>query len=260
MCLILIGVEAHPRFPLVIAANRDEFYDRPAAGAAFWPEQPNILAGRDLKAGGTWFAVDRQGRVAAVTNVHRATPPETDRPSRGELPIRFLRQSLNAQAFVAALRTEARAYAGFNLLLGDETGFWIYSNQDELLRRLDPGIHGLSNGLPETRWPKVSRGTALLRDCLNDARAVAPDLLLDLMTDRQVAADEALPERGVAIALERAMAPMFIVSDRYGTRCTTLYLREPGQALFIERSYRPGEAGAIDARLEYDLLPTATPG
>lgn len=241
MCLILIAYGVHTDLPLVIAANRDEFYDRPAEPAGFWPDEPRILAGRDLKQGGTWLGVTRDGRFAAVTNIRRAQPPTGDRPSRGRIPVDFLSGDLSAQDFLAQLRPAAHDYDGFNLILADADGLFVYSNGDDQVRALAPGLHAISNDLPSAVWPKTQRGLALLSDWLETAsREPAP--LLDLMMDEHRPPDTALPDTGIGLSLERVLAPMFIRSEKYGTRCTSALLFGRDIITFAERGYRDGVA------------------
>ena len=241
MCLILIAHGIRNDLPLVIAANRDEFYDRPAEPAAFWTDRPEILAGRDLKQGGTWLGVTRDGRFAAVTNIRRATPANAAGPSRGQIPVAFLSGAQPAPQFLTNLRRDADRYEGFNLIVADSHGLFVYSNGDDRIRALDPGLHAVSNDLPSTVWPKTERGLALLSGWLDKGRDDAAGLL-DLMMDEHRPSDAALPDTGIGRSLERVLAPMFIRSEQYGTRCSTVLLFGGQSITFAERGFRDGVA------------------
>ncbi|HEX2208992.1 MAG TPA: NRDE family protein, partial [Longimicrobium sp.] len=199
MCLIALALDGHPAYRLVMAANRDEFYARPTAPAEWWSDAPDVLAGRDLREGGTWMGVTRAGRVAAVTNYR---DPELAQlqgaPSRGALVADFLRGSADAEAYARGLARRAARYNGFNLLVGDEGGWFYVSNRAEGVRRLEPGVYGLSNALLDTPWPKVVRAKAAMEDALAAAEGDAWDAgLWEMLADRVIAADDSLPDTGV---------------------------------------------------------------
>lgn len=239
MCLIVVAAGRHPRYPLVVAANRDEFHERPAVPAAWWEATP-VLAGRDLRAGGTWFAVDRRGRFAAVTN-YRDPSNEVAPRSRGELPAAMLAHE-RLEIGLPALAGVADQYGGFNLLAGaaDGGGLVHLCNRTGEAQRLGPGLYGLSNHTLETPWPKVRRARGGLARLLA-ADAVDPGSLLELLHDRRGVADEALPRTGVPLEWERLLAPVFIVGERYGTRASTAYIvADDGTATFVERRFDPG--------------------
>ncbi len=246
MCLAAFALNAHPRFPLVIAANRDEFFARPAAPMAWWPEQPDILAGRDLSAGGTWFGLTRTGRLALLTNVREPDRLVANAPTRGTLVVDWLTSPLDAAPFAAAMKL---GYNGFNLVTGDltrNTWHWI-SNRSPRPLALSAGIHGLSNAALDTPWPKTVGLKAALGDALTTpatAELIA-DRLFDALDDRTLPPDEALPDTGVGLARERLLAPRFVRmpdpadarTALYGTRCATVLVREAGgRTLVMERS------------------------
>jgi uncharacterized protein with NRDE domain len=245
MCLVLLAHEAHPRYRLVVGANRDEFYARPTQPAGWWPDAPGVLAGRDLREGGSWMGVTREGRWAAVTNYRESPPQRAGAPSRGELVGDYLRGDESPGAYLARLRPRAQRYSGFNLLVGEPgTLHWTSNRSVEPSpgRPLSPGVYGLSNHLLDTPWPKVERGKRALQALLR-----SPDLepapLLDLLLDRTFAADHDLPDTGVGLDLERALSSMFIVSPDYGTRSSTaLLIDHDGHGLLVERGYHPGSA------------------
>lgn len=238
MCLILFSYDEHPDYALVVAANRDEFYGRPTAPAAFWDDAPHVLAGRDLEAGGTWMGVTRSGRWAAVTNYRDPTARKEEAPSRGQLVAGYLRQEkATPTAYLDQLVPEAGRYNGFNLLVGAPGTLGYYSNRDGAVRMLAPGLYGLSNHLLDTGWPKVERGRKKLRRAL-EADDVTADRLLDLLYDTTAPADERLPDTGIGVAGERLLSPMFIEGERYGTRSSTvLVVDRAGHVTFAERTY-----------------------
>jgi len=249
MCLIGLALQAHPDIPLLIAANRDERHDRPTAPAAIWDDAPEVLAGRDLRGGGTWLGVTRSGRVAALTN-YRAprymTP--SDGPSRGLLVRDFLTGDGDAAAFGARLRAERERYAGYNLLFGSADELWCYESEVDRLARVSPGIHALSNHLLDTPWPKVERLKAGIADIL---RAEPPDIwaLHEVLGDRWPAPDGELPDTGVGLELERLLSPPFIAGEQYGTRAVTVVtIDRRGEIVFDEGRFGPGGLYAGGAR------------
>lgn len=238
MCLILLAWQAHPDYPLVVAANRDEYYSRRTAAADFWNDAPDVLAGRDLEAGGTWLGVTRSGRFAALTNYRDPARNKTGAPSRGELARRFLADGQTAENYLSELESCAHRYNGFNLVFGDLDGLWCFSNCGEGEQALAPGVYGLSNHLLDTPWPKVARG----KSALNGALQALPDeaLLFALLRDDSIAPDEALPRTGVSLEWERLLSAAFIHSPQYGTRSATVLLRDrSGRVRFIEQGFRP---------------------
>ncbi len=246
MCLILIAWQAHADYPLVVAANRDEYYRRPSATARFWEDHPHILAGRDLEGFGTWMGVTRDSRFAAVTNFRDPDDPRGNGArSRGELVSGFLEGSDSAPDYMAGVARERDAYRGFNLLAGDGRELWYYSNCGDLPRRLAPGVYGLSNHLLDTDWPKVRTGRSGLRTVLHPAPAT--DSLFALLASAEPALDHELPETGVGLDRERMLSSARIVSDSYGTRCSTVLLgHRDGVMQYAERTWGPlGADGGI---------------
>lgn len=240
MCLILFAWRAHEAFPLILAANRDEFYERPAAPADFWEESPDLLAGRDLKSGGTWLGVTRQGRVAAITNYRDPASLKPGAPSRGEVVSGFLRGREGSEAYLDGLAPVAGRYNGFSLLLGDLSGLFVYSNRGARLA-VEPGVHGISNHLIDSPWPKVVRGKAALAGLLGEAEGPSPEVLLDLLADRSRPPDRELPDTGVGLEWERILSSLFIESPSYGTRCSTaMIVGKTGEATFVERLFQGG--------------------
>lgn len=237
MCLILVGVDPRPGSRVVLLANRDEFHDRPTAPAAPWGEDPNIVGGKDLRAGGSWLAARSDGRFAAVTNIRSGIPKPAPR-SRGDLVKDFVRGDRAAPEWLEALRPELDQYAPFNLILGDGVSVMAFDGVTRQQRTLAAGFHAVSNGSLDAAWPKMQRIRALAADAIIDG--TPPDELLVLLGDQQIASDEHLPKTGYALEQERLLSSIFILGDRYGTRASTLLeLRDSGRINLIERRFGP---------------------
>ena len=235
MCLALIALHVHPRYPLVIAANRDEFHARAADPAHWWTH--DILAGRDRVGGGTWFGVTRSGRWALITNFREGVPRDAAAPSRGGLVTRALEATAVPVALAARASVDGQRFHGFNLLIGDGATGAYASNRASGGAVLARGIAGLSNHLLDTPWPKVARSKAALAEILardNDPLAAS----FALLADRQQAGTAALPATGVSPQWERILSAAFIVSPEYGTRCSTVMtIDDAGAARFVERTF-----------------------
>jgi uncharacterized protein with NRDE domain len=251
MCLILVAWHAHAEYPLVVAANRDEFYARPTAAAAQWSDAPGVFGGRDLSAGGTWLAATKAGRFAAVTNVREPGAPAGAR-SRGQLAQAFLTDNLNPspQAYIASIDTAE--FSGFNLLVADAETLCYYSNRDPDHARgrvLPPGIYGVSNHLLDTPWPKLASAKARFADALERLPDAAE--FFALLADDELVADADLPSTGVALEWERTLSAVFVRSPAYGTRASTLLFRDRGgKSRLIERSF-DASGGIGEARLAF---------
>lgn len=224
MCLIAFAWNAHPEYRLLVAANRDEWHDRPAAPAAWWNDHPQILAGRDLQAGGTWMGVTRGGRFAAVTNFRDPGDRKSTARSRGELVTAFLLGAETPAAFLTATKKVAFDYNGFNLIVGDGNSLAYFGSSEGTIEILAPGIYALSNHTLNEPWPKVTVARAALDVALQaempeDARQMA---IFNILSNDAVAPDDALPNTGVGIEWERMLSPALIVSGKYGTRASTI--------------------------------------
>ncbi len=251
MCLIFFSWRQHPTYRLVVAANRDEFYDRPTAPAAYWEDAPGLLAGRDLEGGGTWLGVSRGGRFAALTNYRRGGAAITDAPTRGRLVSDFLVSDAGPGDYLASLETRAHGYNGFNLLVGDGESLHWFSTHGGAPLKLDSGIYAISNDLLDTPWPKVVRGKKVFEKLLEEEQ-VDPSAIFDLLADGQLAEDAALPDTGIGLTRERTLSPIFIRSGDYGTRSSTVLLAgADGNVAFHERSHDPGSDTA--SALTYDF-------
>ena len=248
MCLITFAHQANPDMPLVVAANRDEFYARPTRVAQFWTDEveagksglDDILAGKDLQAGGTWLGLTRCGRFAAVTNIRDPSQTEIRPRSRGELTLNFLLSQQSAADYAHELRHSFSEYAGYNLLLSDGMDFYYVNNFESLSRKLEPGVYGLSNGLLNNDWPKVVRSRNGLQKLLSSDSRPTPEQLIALMANREQAHDEELPQTGLPMAMERRLSSAFIADEmrNYGTLCSTAIIQDSaGNIHFSEQNY-----------------------
>lgn len=244
MCLILFAYRSHPLYPLIFAANRDEFYERPSAPAEFWDESPDLLAGRDLQGGGTWLGITKSGRIAAVTNFRDPLSHKGNAPSRGLLVSDFLRGDEGPKEFIGRIRPAAERYNGFNIIAGDLFRLCCFSNRDDIIREIEPGIHGLSNHLLDTPWPKIERGKEMLSTLLSENKNPSAGAIFDILADTARPDDNSLPETGVGLELERVLSPLFITSPGYGTRSSTvIFIDRNNMVRFTERTFNPGTAG-----------------
>ncbi len=245
MCLILLAWQAHPNYPLVVAANRDEFFIRPTAPLHYWDDAPHVLAGRDLAAGGTWMGITRQGRFAALTNFREAGKPQVSTlaaPTRGKLVSDFLVGAMSAEDYLAELAPRADAYNGFNLLCGTlDDRLWHFSNRDsrDQPHPLAAGIYGLSNHLLDTPWPKVAQGKSDMAKAL--AALPQETLLFELLHDENIHRDDQLPRTGISLEWERTLSAAFVRTPDYGTRSSSvLRLDRQGLVCFDEQTWHSG--------------------
>lgn len=241
MCLIAWNWQPQGTTPLVLIANRDEFYARAALPLHWW-DGGTVLAGKDLQAGGTWLGVSRSGKLAALTNYRAATPPRSDTPSRGELVAEFLQSDGDAAQFLQALAPRAGDYNPFNLLVFDGTHLLGLESRNAQVITMPPGVGAVSNADFQTPWPKLTRLTGRLQSSVNAGETDTPSLLA-LLHDRSMPADAALPHTGVSLALERALSPAFITTPSYGTRACSVIKFQRAAVEFTEQSH--GDAGLI---------------
>jgi uncharacterized protein with NRDE domain len=237
MCLILLALNYHPKYKMIIATNRDEFYNRKTAPAEFWKDHPDVLAGRDLEAMGTWLGVTRTGRLAMLTNFRDPKNINPAAPSRGKLVSDFLVNGGDAQIYVNEVSRNGKAYNGFNLITGTVDELWYYSNYGREAQQITDGLHGLSNHLLDTPWPKVVRGKEKLA-----AHLLMPEpeveTFFKVLYDEDVAPDNTLPNTGLPLEHERALSSMFIKTNGYGSRCTTVIMVDRANNVFFsERVY-----------------------
>lgn len=254
MCIIFIITNKHPDFPIIIAANRDEYYSRPTASAHFWPDV-QILAGKDLLAGGTWLGVNRQGYFAAVTN-YRQTELSVPSQSRGLLVTHFLTGNHDFTEYFHRLSTTTHDYAGYNCVFGqlspENSQIMYFSNRAEKSASLNSGIYGLSNALLDTPWPKVITGKMHIETLL--AHAFDIEEWLQALRDSQGAEDEDLPDTGLTMATERMLAPIFIQGENYGTRSSTVItVSHTGILSFYERTYTAGGTCIQNQQFSFEI-------
>jgi len=265
MCLAVIAWHVHPDYPLVLAANRDEFYTRATRPASWWGQSVSLLAGRDEEAGGTWLGVTRSGRLALLTNVRAPSERNPHAPSRGAIAVGALQSAQPAGEWLREQAPRMGAYNGFNLLVAEPAAgrggprLVYYTNRrDHESRTLEPGIYGLSNAFLDTPWPKVVRAVSGFACAL--AGRVDSDSLLALMADRRPVHDSELPSTGVPPEWERALAPVQIRANGYGTRSTTVVtVRRDGVVNFLERSFEP-EAPELYRDRHFEFTVDGAPG
>lgn len=263
MCLLVLAWNAHPRYRLVLAANRDEYHERPADPLAKWPPPNELLAGRDQKAGGTWLALDRARRFGVVTNFRELQRPRRSAPSRGRLIPDYLSVPQTPESYLTRLETDAPGYSGFNLLVGDSEQLWYASNRmDQFAQALPAGVHGLSNEFLDSPWPKLQRVRRAFEAWLADEPTAGgtDDLvehLFTMLADR-TPAPEGSPGTGLPADWERTLSSPFVTHPTYGTRCSTILLIEPSGALVMaERRF--DAAGQVNGNTEVVLDAGAWP-
>jgi uncharacterized protein with NRDE domain len=237
MCLIFISFQNHPKYKLIVAGNRDEFYNRKTEAANYWSDDPQILGGRDLEAGGTWLGVNKAGKISMLTNYRDIKNINPAAPSRGQLVSDFLRSTQSPESYMKEIESDGKKYNGFNLITGNPEELWYYSNYREGVARLNPGFYGISNHLLESPWPKVLIGKQKIAPALHNDE-VDPEQLFELLYDDKVADDDKLPNTGLPLERERALSSMFIKTPNYGSRCSTVVLVDrSNEMIFSERVY-----------------------
>jgi uncharacterized protein with NRDE domain len=252
MCTILLAIHKHAGYPLVLLGNRDEAHGRPSLPAHYWQDAPHILAGKDLRSGGTWLGVSRRGRWAVVSNI-RSYKGAAGEQSRGRLVSSYLRDEVSPGAYLDRIQAQRLDYGPFNLLIGERTDAWFCSSRGEI-KSLGPGIHGLSNADLDTPWPKVQRGKSALAEQLRSAdTSLSPAGLLSVLSDTTVPPDDELPDTGIGPERERLLAPIFVRGADYGTRCSTLLLfNHVGSVSFVEQNYTQSTVSEL-RRFEFEL-------
>ena len=253
MCLIVFALDCHPLYRLVLAANRDEYFSRPTAAASYWTESPQVLAGRDLAEGGTWLGVTTTARLAALTYYREPVTPVHPLPSRGKPAAEFLAGAVTPTEYLEMLRRDEDRYGGFNLLFGDAGGLFCHTNRGDVSIRVAAGMHGLSNGLLDTPWPKVAAARSRLELLLRN-ETVEPEALFALLADRSNWPDPLLPDTGIGIERERHLSPIFIAGSDYGTRSSTIVIIDRDDRLtFMERTWNERQEVAGTASFNISL-------
>lgn len=255
MCLFFCAFEIHPKFRLIVAANRDEFYDRPSQPAAFWPESPDLLAGKDLQGGGTWFGITRSGRIAAITNYRDPRSHRNEAPSRGLLLTDYLLGSADPAGYLERVSRKGMQYNGFNLIVGSASELDYYSNRKGGVIALTPGIYGLSNHLLDTPWPKVAQGRKAFGDIVSREDGPEPEALFGVLSDRTIMEDSLLPDTGIGIEWERILSARFITSPVYGTRSSVLlFVDRQDRVVFLERNFDSNPRAGEATRFEFTVM------
>ena len=239
MCLAVIAQKSHADWPLIIVANRDEYHDRPTLTADIWERTPHVLAGRDLKAGGTWLGISSDGRIGLLTNYREPENNNPLAPSRGAMVGDYLCGTLTSHAYTRSISDYSKKLNGFNLVLSDPTDCLYFSNRTPLASQsIDSGVFGLSNATLQVPWPKVVRTRESVAKHLLTQSEPDAETLFSIFRDENRAADFELPQTGLSLARERMLSSPFILNEEYGTRCTTLIMvNRNGYALFYERSF-----------------------
>lgn len=260
MCLIILAIDVHPEYPLVIAANRDEYYHRPTAPLAFWEDMPDVLAGRDLQGGGTWLGISKTGRLAAVTNYRDSAHQNPVARSRGLLVTNFLNDGRSPETCFKNLMKSEEIYTGFNLVAGDMSHICWMSNVSKEIRQLETGISGISNRLLDTPWPKIEKAKSRLRAVLASGSDIDVEDVFSLLADTSAPDDQRLPDTGVGLEWERILSPIFVASDIYGTRSSSIILyHHSGKLTFWERTWQvpsPRPRPEETRREDLDILPS----
>lgn len=253
MCLIFISVDQHPSYKLLVAGNRDEFYNRPTQPADYWPDNANILGGRDLEAGGTWLGATTTGRIAMLTNYRDPKNIDPAAPTRGRLVADYLEGSQAADAYLHQINASGIRYNGFNLLAGSADRLYYYSNYHRDIELLLPGFYGISNKLLETPWPKVVKGKQKIGPAFSRS-SLDVNEIFGLLYDDVTAPIEQLPDTGLPRDRERALSSMFIKAGNYGSRCSTVIaVDRDDNWLFAERTYDPVDFSHTDRTYRFRL-------
>lgn len=249
MCLVVLAIGQSARYPLVLAANRDEFHARPTRKADWWADQPEVVGGRDLQAGGTWLALHRRGRFATVTNYRDAEPVSAKFRSRGELVTKYLQSDVPPLDYLDSI--DGALYAGFNLIVGDASDVAYRSNRGAETRELPAGLYGLSNELLDGPWHKVKRSKQGLKSLL-DNDTVNETLLLRLLDDRALGPIEEVDSKKLGFAKAHAITAPFIVMPDYGTRCSTVVIADSsGKWQMTERRFDAQGVSAGESRFTF---------
>lgn len=252
MCIIFFAYKSHPNYRLIVAANRDERYARPTDRAHFWHDEPNILAGRDLEKMGSWLGITKTGRFAALTNFRNPNENQQNKQSRGQIVRNFLAGNESPRDFLVQLQQERNNYPGFNALTGNDDSLVYYSNYENEIKQLNPGIYGLSNHLLDTPWPKIEKGKRRM-EALLQHRTVGVNDLFDLLKDAEPAPKHKLPNTGVPKDLEKQLSSIFIKTPHYGTRCSTIItVDHSGNVFFSERTF-PNRNNLNDRTFQFQI-------
>lgn len=258
MCLLFFAYECHPRYRLILAANRDEFYRRPTEAAHFWETHPWVLAGRDLEMLGTWMGITRSGRFAALTNFRDPSAQITNPKSRGMLVSNFLCSNESPERYMLEVANDRTLYNPFNLLVGDLSKLLYFNKQSSRAVELKPGIYGLCNHFLDTPWPKIQKSKQALASYIENMTFIEPQCLFEILSDTELAQDHELPKTGISQELEKFLSSIYIQGTDYGTRSSTVLLIDRNQhVIFREKSYILGQSQSqsqgVEVNHEFDL-------
>lgn len=256
MCIIFFAYKSHPQYKMILAANRDEFYNRPTDIAKYWDDNTNILGGRDLKEMGTWMAINKNGRFGALTNYRDLSLYKEEALSRGNLVRKFLEGNEPIFKYLKRVQENKEAYNTFNIILGDMSSLYYYSNVENEIKELKFGIYGLSNHLLDTAWPKVERGKKKLEKVVLENGKINEERFFDILSDKWKPEDKDLPDTGVEIEWEKTLSSVFIESPNYGTRASTILLIDNNNHVtFIEKGLVDiSEKRWEKSRYEFDIM------
>jgi uncharacterized protein with NRDE domain len=255
MCLILLSYKNSLSNLLVLAGNRDEFYDRPTSFANFWPDESNILAGRDLKWGGTWLGITKTGRIAALTNYRDPANDKDNAPTRGQIVSNYLCDHDEPIEYLYKLKMISSYYNGFSLFLGDLSQLYFFSNREGTIHKLMPGSYGISNNLLSKPWPKVKHGIWAFQDAISKTRSLSSETLFEVLSNRARYEDRELPNTGVGLQWERILSSIFIVNPAFGTRCSTVLLIDHNyNVTFIERSFDSNQNMINESKYTFKII------
>lgn len=253
MCILFIAVKQHPLYPLIIAANRDEFHARPTEAASFWSDSPSLLAGRDLSAGGTWMGINTTGHISALTNIRAPNRERQDAVTRGELVANYLKQNTSDSEYLQLLQNTHQQYNGYNLLFGQLTNLQVYNSFENTAYSLHQGVYGLSNASLNSPWPKMDVGRSALANYCQRPGELSHEHLFELLANTEPAHDNDLPKTGIPVEWEKTLSSIFIKSKDYGTRSSTLLLIDNNQHVFYEeRTFAPDTTLTNTKVFEFD--------
>ena len=254
MCLLFFAYECHPNYSLILAANRDEYYNRPTEPAGFWESHPEVFAGRDLEMMGTWMGITKSGRFAALTNYRDPSLQIRGGESRGLLVRGFLCSEQSPEDYLREVGGRRDRYNPFNLLVGDGRNLYYFNKLNAQTVSLAPGIYGLSNHFLDTPWPKVRKSKQALAGYLENRDFVDPGPLFELLADSETAPDQDLPDTGVSKKWEKYLSSVFIRGADYGTRSSTVLLVDRrNRVLFWEKSFLSGQYQIAEVRQTFEL-------
>jgi uncharacterized protein with NRDE domain len=253
MCLIILSYKMHDRYPLVLAANRDEFYERPSAPVSLWEDAVGVIAGKDLERGGTWLGIKKTGTLAMLTNYREPTPFGRNAPSRGWLVRDFLLGEEGPESYIETMKAKKDQYNGFSMIIGDLNRLFYFSNRGEM-RELSPGLYSLSNRLLDTPWPKTERGKKALESLLASKDDPQPEEIFAILNDRSKPDDSELPDTGIGLEWERILSSIFITSPIYGTRSSSVIMIDRKKhVMFMERVFDGHPEHWMAAKFDFRL-------